>query len=328
MNEFELIARHFTGRGAQRKDVLLGIGDDAAMISLPESRALVVTTDTLVEGVHFLPDVSPHALGHKAVAVNLSDLAAMGAEPAWISLAITLPDKRHDWIEAFAASLADTCEYYGVSLIGGDTTRGPLSITITAHGLVKADKALRRSGANPGDWLYVTGTPGDACRGLELLQMPRGEITESCQIREKLEKRLLYPTPRVAAGQALKGLASAAVDISDGLLQDLLHITKASYCDVEVVSEQLPISDALAQSVPESDRLRYQLAGGDDYELLFAVPEENRGSVETALKHFAVPFACIGRFKPGRGEVIVTRGGEPMSELWQGWDPFRDATHD
>ncbi|GAA5217407.1 thiamine-phosphate kinase [Corallincola platygyrae] len=324
MTEFELIARHFAGRGAGRKDVLLGIGDDAALLEVPESHALVVTTDTLVSGVHFLPDVSPHALGHKAVAVNLSDLAAMGAEPAWMSLAITLPDSRHDWLDAFAHSVADICEYYGVSLIGGDTTRGPLSITMTAQGLVQKDKAMKRSGAKPGDWLYVTGTPGDARRGLELLQTPRAEITESADVRDALEKRLLYPTPRVAAGQSLKGLASAAIDISDGLLQDLQHMTSASRCDVEVISEQLPLSAALKASVPDHQRLKYQLAGGDDYELLFAVPEESRGSVDTALQHFAVPFTCIGRFKPGRGEVVVTCGGEPLSEQWQGWDPFRD----
>ncbi|MDX1594620.1 MAG: thiamine-phosphate kinase, partial [Gammaproteobacteria bacterium] len=222
VSEFELIARHFAGHDSH-PGVLLGVGDDAALLLPPgPGEVLAVTVDALVSGVHFDPDVEPDSLGHKALAVNLSDLAAMGATPAWFTLALTLPGIDEAWVGRFARGLASLAEAHGVALVGGDTTRGPLAVTIQAAGHVPAGEALRRDGARPGDAVCVTGTLGDAALAL---RDPPGLAAGE---RDTLRERLLRPTPRLAAGRALRGLAPAAIDLSDGLAADLGHVLVAS----------------------------------------------------------------------------------------------------
>jgi len=292
MKEFELIKYFFTEQAVKRKDVLLGIGDDCAVVSSTEKQDIVVTTDTLVAGIHFPFDTSPKAIGHKAVAVNLSDIAAMGAKPSWISLAITLPEVNEEWLTEFCAGVFELCEHYNVQLIGGDTTQGPLSITITAQGLTPEGKYLSRSGAKSGDWLYVTGDLGDAALAL---QHHKKQILTDHYLVEQVQEKLDYPKPRVLAGQALREYASAAIDISDGLLADLGHLCRASNVGVNVILDDIPLSDAMRKSQLFDDAIHFALNGGDDYELLFTVSEDNKVGMETALSHAGVNVSCIGQ---------------------------------
>jgi len=245
--EFSLIARYFDRVRTSRLDVETGIGDDCALLNIPEKQTLAISTDTLVAGNHFLPDIDPTDLAWKALAVNLSDLAAMGADPAWLTLALTLPDVDEAWLEAFSDGLFELLNYYDMQLIGGDTTRGPLSMTLGIHGYVPVGRALKRSGAKPGDWIYVTGTPGDSAAGLAILQnrLQVGDAKDA----DYLLKRHLRPTPRILQGQALRDLASAAIDISDGLISDLGHIVNASGCGARVNVDALPYSTAFARHV-------------------------------------------------------------------------------
>jgi len=243
MTEFTLIER-IRARAATRPDVLLGIGDDAALLAVPAGQALVVTTDTLIAGVHFPAETAPADIGWKALAVNLSDLAAMAATPAWCTLALTLPDADGDWVDAFLDGFLELAEQHGVALVGGDTTGGPLSITVTAQGFVPSDVALRRDGAQAGDDIWVTGTLGDAAGGLA--QWQRQGLMSA-----KLRHRLDRPTPRVAAGLGLRGLAHAAIDVSDGLAADLGHVLAASRLGAEVELGRLPTSRSLREHFPD-----------------------------------------------------------------------------
>jgi thiamine-monophosphate kinase len=245
--EFDLITRYFNRVGNVRRDVVVGIGDDCALMSVDEKRLIAVSTDTLVSGVHFLPTISPADLGYKSLAVNLSDLAAMGADPAWLSLALTLPNIDENWLAAFSDSLFEQLDYYGMQLIGGDTTSGPLSLTLTIHGLIPAGRAITRSGAHIGDWIFVTGTLGDSAAGLALLQDRLTVRTASD--RQFLLERHLRPQPRILQGQAMRDLASAAIDLSDGLISDLRHILDCSDCGAVVHIEDLPYSGALRRHV-------------------------------------------------------------------------------
>ncbi len=238
MSEFDLIRDYFTDVGARRTDVDLGVGDDCALLEVPAGQQLAISIDTLAAGTHFLPDCDPESLGHKSLAVGLSDLAAMGAEPAWATLALTLPDHDPGWIAAFSRGFAALAGAHGVSLVGGDTTRGPLSVTVQVHGLVPAGRAIRRSGAAPGDRVYVSGTLGDA--GLALRRILSGEPVDPVA-RARLER----PTPRVALGLALRGVASAMIDVSDGLAADLGHILAASGVGAEIDLTALPLSAAV-----------------------------------------------------------------------------------
>jgi len=224
--EVSLIARYFNRVRRARLDVETGIGDDCALLNVPEKQTLAISTDTLVSGIHFLPDIDPADLAYKALAVNLSDLAAMGADPAWLTLALTLPEVDEPWLKAFSDSLFEQLSYYDMQLIGGDTTRGPLSMTLGIHGYVPVGRALKRSGAKPGDWIYVTGTPGDSAAGLAILQ-DRLQVDDP-KDADWLVKRHLRPTPRILHGQALRDLANSAIDLSAGLISDLGPILQAS----------------------------------------------------------------------------------------------------
>ena len=318
--EFSLIARYFDRVKSARFDVETGIGDDCALLNIPEKQTLAISTDTLVSGIHFLPDIDPADLAYKALAVNVSDLAAMGADPAWLTLALTLPSVDESWLKAFSDSLFEQLDYYDMQLIGGDTTKGPLSMTLGIHGYVPVGRALKRSGAKPGDWIYVTGTPGDSAAGLAILQ---NRLTVSDETDNAyLVKRHLRPTPRILQGQALRDLASSAIDLSDGLVSDLGHILKASECGARIDLDALPYSEAMQRHVDGEQAMRWGLSGGEDYELCFTVPELNRGALDVALGHLGVPFTCIGQMSADVDGMHFQRGGDVVTFDYKGFDHF------
>jgi thiamine-monophosphate kinase len=319
MKEFELINRFFTGRGITRRDVDIGIGDDCALVTVPEGCQLAVTTDTLVEGVHFFSDISPKALGHRVLAVNLSDLAAMGAEPAWISIGLTLPNVDETWMEQFTQGMHDIAEYYNVQLIGGDTTQGPLTITVCAKGIVPKGKALTRSGAKVGDWLFVTGDLGDAALAIEA-RTQGWEL--SGDDRRYVQKKFDYPAPQVAAGQVLRGLANSAIDISDGLLADLSHILTHSGVGATIHADKVPLSNALKNLPDEEVRLMLAMAYGDDYQLLFTVSDSNRVAVERRLAEYGVTPTCIGQINANAGDISLLYKDKPWPFPATGFEHF------
>jgi thiamine-monophosphate kinase len=315
MSEFDLIKR-IQARIRPRADTVLGIGDDAALLRAPEGELLVVSTDTLVAGVHFPEDTAPADLGWKALAVNLSDLAAMAATPRWCTLALTLPTADNDWLDAFLDGFLELAEQYDVQLVGGDTTQGPLSITVTVHGSVPEAQALRRAGARVGDEIWVTGTLGDAAGGLRQWQTKK---LQSAKLRYRLDR----PTPRIEAGLALRGVAHAAIDLSDGLAADLGHILTASGVGAEIDLGRLPTSTTLHQHFPlESERWRLQLAGGDDYELCFVAPIVQALAIEQALAASDVTVTAIGRVTAGRELIFRTPDGEAYSLPGSGYEHF------
>lgn len=318
VKEFQLIERFFARRSSPRRDVSLGIGDDCALVEATENKSIAISCDMLVEGVHFYKDIPAHALGYKSLAVNLSDLAAMGAEPAWMTLAITLPDVDESWLSEFSDGLFEAAQYYGVSLIGGDTTRGPRSICITIHGKVSQEQALTRSGARNGDWIYVTGTLGDSALGLTILQ---GKTKASAADEAYLIKRHYYPTPRVLAGQSLRQLATSAIDLSDGLVSDLKHVIKASHVGAVIDVDAIPLSAALQNVVSLDEALSYALTGGEDYELLFTVPESQKGALETSLAQAGVTFSKIGQITTGE-QLKLQRNGQAFEANYYGFEHF------
>ena len=320
MKEFNVIEDFFKAKSIQRKDVIIGIGDDGAVTHIPQGQALVTTTDTLLSGVHFSADTSPHAIAQKAIAVNLSDLAAMGAEPAWISLSLSLPEVDENWLEAFSNGLQEHAIYYSVQLIGGDTVKGPLSITITAQGFVPCGQALTRSNAKPGDSVYVTGSLGDAGLGLHIAQ-------NKCVLDDQLNKdyllnRLHYPTPRLLVGTSLRRIASACIDVSDGLVSDIKHILNASQCGATIHVDKLPMSQALKESVSSSKAIDYALSAGDDYELLFTVSEEQKGHLETTLASANVHATFIGQLNGASGKLELRLGDKPYEYSAKGYEHF------
>ncbi len=293
--EFDLIQTYFADCGAGRADVVLGVGDDAALLRPPPGSELVLTQDAMVEGVHFLPDTDPEGLGHKALAVNLSDLAAMGAEPAWITLALTLPHADAAWLDGFARGFCGLARREGVRLVGGDTCRGPLNISVAAHGLVPVGLAIRRDGARPGDDVFVTGTLGDA--GLGLSHLRDGLVlVDAAHARRRLE----WPEPRLSAGLALRGLASAAIDISDGLAADLGHILEMSHVGAVLELERLPCSVGMRDYLSRTGDWTTPLTAGDDYELCFTLPPGEAGR----LSGFPCPVTRIGRIEQAPGLCI------------------------
>lgn len=323
MQEFELINRYFTNQPVSRRDVELGMGDDCALVNVPEGFSLAVTTDTLVAGVHFFDDISPKALGHRAIAVNLSDLAAMGAEPRWLSVSLTLPHIDPQWVEQFAAGMHAIASYFNVQIIGGDTSQGPLSVTVCAKGTIPQGKALTRSGAKNGDWIYVTGELGDAGVAIDAQKQ---QFTLEPEQLSALTKKLEYPTPRVAAGQALRGLASAAIDISDGLLADLQHILTRSGVGASIKVDAIPVSAALEQSLPLEQRWRYVLAYGDDYELLFTVPENHKAVIHAKLQQYGVEAVCIGQITNDEKRVALFYQDKPFTFEQAGFEHFSESS--
>lgn len=311
MAEFDLIAL-IRARAAMRGDVVLGIGDDAALLHVPVGQELVVTADTLNEGVHFPVGTAPDDIGWKALAANLSDLASMGARPAWCTLSLSLPRADAAWLEAFLDGFLALAGVHGIALVGGDTTRGPLSIAVTAMGLVESGAALRRDRARVGDDVWVTGTLGDAAAALVLgghLPAP-GDVAPavSAATATWLESRLARPTPRAEAGRALLGLAHACVDVSDGLLADLGHVCERSAVGAEVVIASLPASEALCAAFG-GQRAVLQASGGDDYELCFTAPPSLREVVAQALEQVGVEATRIGRIVAGNSVRALDADG-------------------
>ncbi|TDJ48479.1 MAG: thiamine-phosphate kinase [Gammaproteobacteria bacterium] len=292
MDEFALIDRFFANRGPVRADVRLGIGDDAAITRVDAGSELVIATDTLVEGTHFLPGTVPRSLGYRCLAVNLSDLAAMGAEPLWCTLSLTLPDGAADWVGSFAEGFMELAERFEIALIGGDTVRGPLAMTVTVHGRVDPGCAIRRAGAGAGDGIFVTGTFGAAAAGLASLR--------SGDAGAGSVARFLYPSPRIDAGRSLVGIASAMIDVSDGLHVDLARLLAASGLGATLAIETLP----LPATAEPGRAVELALTGGDDYELCFTVPADR----SEALELTACDWDCA-----------VTRLGETHAESGLAW---------
>jgi len=318
MGEFDLIARYFK-RPAKRSP--LGVGDDCALLAPAPGMQLAVSSDMLVEGRHFLSTVDPARLGHKALAVNLSDLAACGAKPLAFTLALALPGVDEPWLEGFSRGLFALADEHGCELVGGDTTRGPLNICITVFGEVPAGAALLRSGARAGDDIWVSGTLGDARLALEVF---RGTLALPAEVFSMARQRMEQPTPRVALGQALRGMASSAVDVSDGLVGDLGHILASSRVGATLDADAaVSVVSAAASSDLGSDVLRTcALSGGDDYELVFTAAPSARAVVEQAGKASATRVTRIGRIEAEAGLRIVDASGVPVAQRFGSFDHF------
>jgi thiamine-monophosphate kinase len=312
--EFDLIQQYFQRPCANRSDVHLGIGDDAALLAPSPDMSLVVTVDSFVADVHFPLDTPPEAVGHKALAVNLSDLAAMGAEPMWLTLAITLPEVNGAWLSAFARGFFALADEYGVQLVGGDTCRGPLSITVQAMGRVPEGQALTRQGARAGEGIFVTGTLGDAAAGLQVYE---GRLSGVDELLMRLER----PTPRVAAGMALRGLASSAIDVSDGLAVDLGHILDASGVGAEIQVERLPLSTAFRE-LALADGWQLAVSGGDDYELCFTLPLSLEIDTLGRLDALDCPCTRIGTVSAQSGLYWRDGVGNSLLLSWAGFEHF------
>lgn len=313
--EFDLIARIRARASHDRCDVVVGIGDDAAVLDVAAGRQLVVATDTLNIGVHFPQDTAPTDIGWKALAVNLSDLAAMGAEPAWCTLSLSLPEAQADWVDAFLDGFLELAKLHGVALIGGDTTRGPLSVCVTMHGWVATGRALRRDGSKVDDLIWVTGTLGDAAGAL-------AQWRDGGPVDARLRARLDRPTPRLAIGSALTGVAHACIDISDGLLADLGHVCVASGVGAEICVDTLPWSETLRGSFDTAMRRELQATGGDDYELCFTAPAESREEIAAMSRESGVPIVRIGRIVEGSGVAAVDADDQPWQTSQAGHEHF------
>ena len=317
--EFDLIRRFFQLPGPSRHDVLLGVGDDCALLQVPPGKVLAVSSDTLVSGRHFSPDADPEALGHKALAVNLSDLAAMGAEPAWASLCITLPSPDETWLARFMRGFSRLAEEFGVQLVGGDTTRGPLAMGITVQGFADPGGALRRDGARPGDRVYVSGTLGDA--GLAL--RARQESVLAKWASPALDERLDRPAPRVELGMRLGSFSRCATDVSDGLGVDLGHICEQSGVGAILYPGRLPLSPPVRDYVGTTGDWMLPLSAGDDYELVFTVGRERLTAFEREAARWDVPVTRIGEIEQGEGVRARMPDGALIDVGGSGYDPFR-----
>ena len=320
--EFSLIERIRSLTEQSRDDVRFGIGDDAAVLAVPAGQELAVAIDTLVEGMHFPRGTSAVDIGWKALAVNLSDLAAMGATPAWALLALTLPEPDQAFVEGLAEGFAQLAKPHRLALVGGDTTRGPLSISVAVHGFVAPGKALMRSGAKVGDAVLVTGTLGDAAAGLHALAHPFAVEEQRSDARDLLVARLNRPTPQLAAGSALRDLAHACIDVSDGLIADLGHICTASGVGAEVDASLLPLSPSLIAIYDDASAQQFALTGGDDYELCFTVPMNRLADVQSDLSRLGCGVTRIGRIVEGQGVSVRGVDGQWLETEQAGWNHF------
>ncbi|HEY5783003.1 MAG TPA: thiamine-phosphate kinase [Lysobacter sp.] len=313
-SEFDLIER-IRARAGTRDDVILGIGDDAALLQVPAGKHLVVATDTLNAGVHFPHDTAPADIGWKSLAVNLSDLAAMAAEPAWCTLSLSLPESDAGWLDGFLDGFLALAAQHRVALVGGDTTRGPLSVCVTVHGFVEPGRALLRSAARAGDDVWVSGMLGDAAAALD--QWRLGAAHD-----EVLRTRLDRPTPRVALGLALAGTAHACIDISDGLMADLGHVCRASGVAAELDLEALPASEALRVAYEGEQRHALQATGGDDYELCFTAPAGSLDDIARLAAQAGTSVTWIGRIVAGEGVQVFDADGQRWSPQRVGYEHF------
>jgi thiamine-monophosphate kinase len=298
MKEFELINKFLTKKAGKRAEVILGIGDDCAILRPPKNYDLAVSTDSLVAGIHFPTDTSPYDIGYKTLAANLSDLAAMGAEPCWATLAITLPEIKESWLKELCAGFFSLLKKYHMQLIGGDTTRGPLSLTAQVYGLLPQGTGMTRSGAKPGDSIYVTGYLGNAGLGLKLPE-------------KYFLQKLNHPRPRIKEGIAIRDTATSAIDISDGLAADLGHILEQSKVGATIYTDDLPLSDEILNAISKDVAIKLALSAGDDYELCFTVPEK-----------YTAPIPCtkIGIIEKKPGLRILDHMGNPVILEQKGYE--------
>lgn len=306
-SEFDLIRHHILSHAGKRADVNLGIGDDCALLTVPDGHELAVSIDTLVAGVHFFVDTDPAVLGYRALAVSLSDLAAMGATPAWVTLALTMPQADADWLAAFMSGFHQLLEAYGLQLVGGDLTQGPLTISVQVHGFVAQGKALRRSGAKPGDVLLVTGTLGDAALAVQMTKNHATQHHDFSALRAALD----YPQPRLNFGKAVAHLASAAIDLSDGLAGDLAHLCEQSGVAALVTTDALPLSDAFLR---HADWI-LAVTGGDDYELCLTVSPAHLKEVMALAQAQAMRLTRIGEMTAGEGVHFILPDGRRIDKL-------------
>lgn len=320
ISEFDIIHRYFS---RPAPGAVLGVGDDAALIKPTSGMELAVSTDMLVSGQHFFADADPRKLGHKSLAVNLSDMAAMGARPCWTTLSLALPESvvhaDNTWLEAFADGFFELAHAHQVELVGGDTTRGSLNICVTIIGEVAKGKALRRSGARPGDDIWISGHLGDAA--LALAHEQRRIMLEPGEIAECLPA-LHTPNARVELGQRLIGLAGSAIDISDGLLADLGHILKASKVAAVIKMDEINCSAAIKKYLPQALAIECLLAGGDDYELCFTAPRYKREKIEALSREQGVSLTRIGRIGEGEGLIVLDAKGKAVALETKGYDHF------
>jgi thiamine-monophosphate kinase len=323
LGEFDMIRRFFMRHDtAQSAGVVVGIGDDAAVLALPPHTELVAAVDTIVAGRHFPEGTDARSIGHRALAVNMSDLAAMGATPAWATLALTMPRVDVNWLERFCSGFWDLADAHGVTLVGGDTTRGPLTLSVQIMGHVASGTALRRSGARAGDLLAVTGALGDAGAGLRFVLQPPPEASAATV---ELIRRFDYPTPRVQFGCAARGIATAAMDLSDGLIADLPKLAQASGLAAHIALERLPLSAAMRAAVPIAQARDFALAAGDDYELLLAVPPQRYAELEAAAARLNLTLTAIGELRDG-DTVTWSLNGRDFAPSVRGWDHFAQAS--
>jgi thiamine-monophosphate kinase len=316
LSEFGLIERYFRHCGVAREDVRVGVGDDAAVLECPPGQHLVAAMDTLVDGVHFPHGAPPDSIGYRALAVNLSDLAAMGARAAWALLALTLPEADEGWLSQFAAGFAKLARLHNLALVGGDTTRGPLCVTVQVLGHVSGS-AMLRSGGRPGDALFVSGTPGDAAAGLALEQ---GRWPESGGT-QYLRERFLFPTPRMELGERLREYASACIDVSDGLLGDAGKLAAASGCGAEIVYADLPLSEPLVRVAGAERAHELALTGGDDYELCFSVGPGQLAQLLAQMPPERWGYRRIGSLRQAPG-IDLVRDGAAVRLPPSGYDHF------
>ncbi len=319
MDEFALIGRYFAGLCEADDSIALGIGDDCAQLRVPPGQDLVVSIDTLVEGTHFLPGSDPGLLASRLLGAAVSDLAAMGAVPAWFTLALTLPEADEDWVAGFAEQLGRSARDFGIRLVGGDTTRGPLTLTVQVHGWVPAGRGLHRRGASAGDLVCVTGTLGDSRGGLECQLHPEKGVDAA------LMERFFAPQPRLDCGQRIAPYASACIDISDGLLADLSHILEASGVGARIERRQLPLSPALLAYCGEARARDWALCGGEDFELCFTVPPTHWPALQQALAGCGVPVTRIGEILPAGSGLKLLDAGEPCALPGTGYNHFASA---
>jgi thiamine-monophosphate kinase len=324
LSEFALIDRFFRDCGARRADVALGVGDDAALLDCPPGMQLVAAVDTMVLGNHFLAHFPAESVGHRALAVNLSDLAAMGAQPAWALLALTLTKADPEWLEGFARGFGALARKHGVALVGGDTTSGPLCISVQVLGHAPRPPRMLRSSGRPGDVLFVTGTPGDSTGGLDF-ELGKLKVDAAAGVTEEaaahLRGRFHFPTPRVDLGLKLRDYARACIDVSDGLLGDAGKLAQASGCGAKLAWEKLPVSPQLVSVVGDTRAREMCLTGGEDYELLFAVAPDNVEHMTRELPPIQWGYTAVGVLDQTEG-AAVTRNGTVMDFSHSGWDHF------
>jgi len=319
-SEFKIIQQLANAQSIQRDEVVLGIGDDAAILDIPEGYELVVSTDTLNIGVHFSEDTTAQDIGYKSLAVNLSDLAAMGAEPVAVNLSLSLPDSDQQWIKDFSEGFFSLASAHHVQLIGGDTTRGALSISVTIFGMVPKGQAIRRNTAQVEDSIYVTGVLGDAGAALSGLT---GKLKLTGHQQQAFKKKLNRPQPRVAIGKALRGIVSSCIDISDGLSADLGHILKQSNLGATLYVDQLPLSNVYCEVFDLADGWQLPLNAGDDYELCFTVAESNLPQLEAAMASLDVTITCIGVIESKAGLHVLMPDGSTQTVEPAGYDHFK-----